>query len=194
MGRVDESGADVAGDGEADAAESVHRVQSPQRTQAAVGGGRPADADDDVAGTQVECDGDELSGAVGRRRHRVVALGTADQLESRGSGHLDDGTAAVQPPHGLDRVAERAADDAAAVRSPQSVERSLSPVGHRGHDHVVAGGAQRLGEGVRGLGRGRRASELVGRDHDPHGGEPTASPPSASPPPDLPTGIRRRCS
>ena len=95
-------------------------------------------------------------------------------------GHLDDGTAAVRPPRGLDRVAERAMTTLLRFAPPRA-SSVPSPVGHRGHDHVVAGGAAAR-RGVRGLGRGRRASELVGRDHDPHGGEPTASPPSASPP------------
>src|SRR5690606_15276769 len=43
-GRVDEAGTDVTGDGEADTAKSVHRVQSPQRAQGAAGGGGSADA------------------------------------------------------------------------------------------------------------------------------------------------------
>ena len=58
-----------------------------ERAEAAVDCRRAPDADDDAAAAGVECGGDELPGAVGRRGERVVA---PHEDEAARTCHLDD--------------------------------------------------------------------------------------------------------
>ena len=111
--RVDEAGLDVAPHEKLDALEPVDGIQRPHRTETAVGGGRSADPEHDPPDAGIDRGRDQLSRPVGRRRHRIVALGAADQLEARGSGHLDDGAAAA-------RGARRLRSGRRADRSPGS--------------------------------------------------------------------------
>ena len=56
-----------------------------------------------------------------------------------------------------------------AVGAPERVEGALAPVGHGDLVAGPAGGSRRSGDGARRLGRGRGATELVGRGDDSHG-------------------------
>ena len=111
--RVDERRANVARDLQLDAAQPLQGVDGPQRAEAAVGRGRSADADDDAPRARIERGGDQLAGAVGRRRDRVVAVGAADELEARRQRHLDDGSRCRS-------AASSAAPDRRAARSRAS--------------------------------------------------------------------------
>ena len=82
LGRVDEAGPDVAGHDELDALQAAQRVERPEGGQPAVGGGRPADADDDPPRTGLERRCDQLAGAGGGGGHRVVALGAPGHEEA----------------------------------------------------------------------------------------------------------------
>ena len=68
----------------------------------------------------------------------------------------------------LDRVAQRPRHGGGPVRPAERVERALAAVGHRELDDLVAGGAQRTGDGVGRGARVERPSELVGCHHDAH--------------------------
>src|SRR3546814_16815386 len=72
-----------------DALQPGGRVQRTERGEAAVGGGRSADAHEHAGGAHVECGDDELADALGRGRDGVVALGTAHEAETRREGHLE---------------------------------------------------------------------------------------------------------
>ena len=61
--------------------------------------------------------------------------------------HLDDRRAAVQPPLGLDRVAERTGHDGAAVGPAEHVEQSLAAVGEGDLVAVVAELPARVADG-----------------------------------------------
>ena len=142
--------------------------------ESAVGGGRPAHADDDAPGPRFERCGDQLAGAVGGRRDRIVARSTADELQTRSLCHLDDGGAARKPPTGGDIVAERTRYLGEPVRSAEGVEQALAAISHRAADHAVPAGFERGGDGLGGLGRGDGATELVRSDEDTHEVKATA--------------------
>ena len=175
LGGVDEAGGDVAGHEQLDAAQPLRGVDRPHRPEAAVGGGRSAEADDDLARSGVEGEVDQLAGAGGRRGHRVVALGPADEGEAGGRGHLDDRGVPRQPPAGLHRITERTGDGGRAVGAAEHVEGPLAAVGHRDLDAVVTevpAGVAHRGAGPLG---GEGAAELVERRNHLHPAEPTSA-------------------
>ena len=167
--RVDEPQPHVARDLQGDPAVAVQRRHRPQRPEPAVGGRRAADADDDAARPRLDGDRDQLPGAVGRGRDRIVALGPADERQAARTGHLDHRELAGQPPTGLDGVAERSGHRRGAVRATQCVQGAFAPVGERAAHDLVALGSQPDGQGLGGLGRGGGALELVRRHEDLHG-------------------------
>ena len=132
----------------------------------------PPRPDDDVAGALLDRPVDQLTGAGGRRQHRVVALGAAGQAKPAGAGHLDDGRTTFEAPRRLDGRAERTGDDRRAVGATEHVEQPLAAVGHRRLVAVVAELPAGVADGGRGLVRGRRAAELVEGDEHPHDGSP----------------------
>ena len=69
------------------------RAQRLEGAEPAVGGRRPAEADDDPPGALLERPVDQLAGAGRRRLQRVVAVGAAGERQPAGPGHLDDGRA-----------------------------------------------------------------------------------------------------
>ncbi len=170
-GGVEEPRPDVAGDEYLGAAvPAVERgvgVEFLDRGEAAVGGRRPAQADDHPAGTPGDRGGDELAGAAGGGPHGVVALGATGQDQPRRQGALHDGHAVVaQAPLRVDAAAQGPGDGGAPVGAAERVERSLAAVG-QGELHArppdrVGGG----GDTGRDLPRGGRASELVGCGED----------------------------
>src|SRR3546814_13055864 len=114
-----------------DALQPGGRVQRTERGEAAVGGGRSADAHDHAGGAHVECGDDELADALGRGRDGVVALGPAHEVETRREGHLDDRGPPVEAPADLDRSTARAGHRRRAGRAAAGVERPLPTGGHR---------------------------------------------------------------
>ena len=167
-GRVDEVGAHVARHLQLDGAQPGRRAQRVEGAEAAVGGRRPAEADDDPPGALLEGPVDELAGAGRRRLQDVVAVGTAGELQPAGPGHLDDGGALGHPPRRLHRRAERAGHARGPVGSAEDVEQPLAAVRHRQLVGVVAALPAGAADGRARLGRRRRPAELVQRGDDPH--------------------------
>src|SRR5207244_8176971 len=84
---VDEGDRHVASHGHVDTPQPAG-AEGGDAPEPTIGGGRPADTDDDPPGTSVEGGGDELSGAVCLRLHGVVALGAPSESETRSPRHL----------------------------------------------------------------------------------------------------------
>ena len=101
----------------------------------------------DTAGPQLDGGGDEPTGAGGVGQHRVIALGSTDQDETGGRGHLDEGLGPLEPPAGLDRHAEGARHRGALVGSAQHLERPLASVGQGHRDRLATGGPHRRSRG-----------------------------------------------
>ena len=168
LGGVDEQGGDVAGDEQLDAAQARRGVDRPERAESAVGRRRPAETDDDAGRSTVERAIDQLADAGGGGPHRVVAVGSTGEHEPARPRHLDDRRAAVQPPVGLDSVAERTGHDVATVGPAEHVEESFPAVGQGDLLAVVPQLPTRVADRGRDVGGRGRAPELVDRGHDPH--------------------------
>ena len=165
--RADEPRAHVARDEQLDAAQAVRCVDGPHRAEAAVGRRRPAEADDDLAGSGIEGEVDQLAGAGGRRGHRVVVV--ADQRQAGRGGHLDHCGATVQPPCSRDGISERSADRRRAVRSAENGERPLPAVRDGNLGAIVAEVPAGVADRSTRLSGGGRAAEFVHRGNHPHG-------------------------
>ena len=85
-----------------------------------------------------------------------------------GAGHLDHRGAAVQPPLGPHRVAERSGDGRRAVGAAERLERAFAAVGDGQLDAVVAELPARRADGRGHLRAGGRALELVDRCEHAH--------------------------
>ena len=166
---VDERRAHVARDEQLDAAQAIGDTDGPHRTEAPVGGGRAAEPDDDPPRPGVERGVDQLAGTGRARRHRVVAAGSADEIEPGSASHLHDRRVALQPPLRLDRIAERAGHHRPAVRAAERLEPPLAAVGHGGAIAAVSqpggGAVDRVGD----LARRGGTTELVDRCQHSHG-------------------------
>ena len=70
----------------------------------------------------------------------IASLFTAPPTSVRpgGAGHFDHRGAAVHPPLGLHRIAQRTGDDRRPVRSAEGLQRALAAVGYGEFDAVVA--------------------------------------------------------
>ena len=169
------NGGDVAGDEQLDAAQTRRGVDRPERPEAAVGRRRPAETDDDAGRSAVEGAIDQLADAGGGGRHRVVAVGSTGEDEPARPRHLDDRRAAVQPPVGLDGVAERTGHDVATVGPAEHVEEPFAAVGQGDLLAVVSELPARVTDRGRDIGGRRGAPELVDRGHDPHSGDATGA-------------------
>ena len=86
----------VAGHHQLDAAQAMEGLERLDGPVAAVGRGRPAQRHHAPDGPGLHGQRDQLAGARRGRRHRVVALGPADQGQARRPGHLDHRGAAVR--------------------------------------------------------------------------------------------------
>jgi hypothetical protein len=166
VGRVEEHRRDVARREQFDVAEAGDGVDRPDRSVAAVGRRRSAEADNDPAGTGVERMSDQLAGTGGRRGHRVVLFGAAEQRQAARPRHLDHRGPPGHAPRRGDGIAERPGHRRGAIGPSEHVEEPVAAVGHRHLDALdaefPAGVADRLGHFA---GR-ERALELVGGRDD----------------------------
>ena len=198
-GGVEERHPAVAGDDELDALEPAERVQRPQRGQPAVGGRRAAEADDHPAGAGVERLDDELAGAGGRRRDRIVRRPRPPTSSSPDARAIS--ITAVRPSsrHArLDRVAERTGDRASRGwrrRARRACPRRRRPSAPRRSPSPSSNGrvADRLGDRrprTRCRGACRERPPRAPRHAWPADGPPCRSvpvgPPMAPAPPDRP--------
>ena len=141
---------------------------------AAVIGGAAAESDDDAFRAMVERIEDQFSDAA---RGGVQRVGRgADEVQSRGFGHFDDGRRAIAEDAvcGGDRFAQWSGDagrdQAAAGGVDQGVDRAFTAVRHGNGDDVGIGGhaPHAAFDGTRGLSRGQAAFERIGRNDDLH--------------------------
>src|SRR5262249_46994515 len=156
-------------DGETVAWKRCDVSQNLDGAETAVGGGRTADSDDDVAGAGVDRRCDQLSGPSRRGAKRIVRLLAAHEGEPGGAGHLDHGAGPVEPPARLDRIAERPGHACRAVGAAECIQRALAPVGEWQLAAAPAGRTGALRDCAGGLRRAQRASELVRRRDELHG-------------------------
>ena len=150
------------------------RPESGQQTRAAVAGGTPAEADDDVAHAEADRRGKHLAGAEGRGGQRV-AFGERHARQAGCRGHLDDRVIATAQECGTQRSAQRIARvngqlEPLVAGGLDRLEGSLAAIGQRDQVNVVAWPraqpaiAQRACHGQ----RIERALERIGRDEDAH--------------------------
>ena len=142
---------------------------------AAVIGGAAAESDDDAFRAMVERVEDQFADAARGGAQRVGR--GADEMQSRGFGHLDDGRRAIAEDAvcGGDRFVQWSGDtdrdQATAGGVDQGADRAFAAVCHGNGDDVGIGGhaPHAAFDGVRSLPRGQAALERIGRDDDLHG-------------------------
>ena len=142
---------------------------------AAVIGGAAAESDDDAFRAMVERIEDQFSDAARGGAQRVGR--GADEVQSRGFGHLDDGRRAIAEDAicGGDRFTQWSGDtdrdQATAGGVDQSADRAFAAIRHGDGDDVGVGSRapHAAFDGVRSLPRGQAAFERIGRDDDLHG-------------------------
>ena len=173
LGGVGEAGPHVAGDQQFDAPVASRRPHGPERSEAAVGGGRAADRHDHASGAHLDGLADQLAGAGSGGVEGLVLLSASGQQQPRRRRHLDDRRRALEAPARLDGLPQRAGHGGAAVGPAQNGERALATVGHR---QRRPGASRRTGaphHSVSDLGGGGGAPELVGSGDDVHRAWPT---------------------
>ena len=142
---------------------------------AAVIGGAAAESDDDAFRAMVERVENQFADAA---RGGVQRVGRgADEVQSRGFGHFDDGRRAIAEDAicGGDRFTQWSGDtdrdQATAGGVDQGADRAFAAVRHGDGDDVDVGSRapHAAFDGVRSLPRGQAAFERIGRDDDLHG-------------------------
>lgn len=167
-GGVDETSSHVTRDKQLDTTKATDGLEGTKGSETSVGRSRTTDPDKHAPGAAVESCGNQLSRAIGGRGNCVVFLRPSDQVQSRGSSHLDHRGSPGVAPAGDDGIAQRPTHRCGAICAPQSIEEPLTPIGE---GHTVALQARVRGDPTNGIGnlvRRCRATKLVGGCHHAH--------------------------
>lgn len=159
---ADERGRDIARDHNIDAAQARLRSDRAQCAQAAIGGRRSADADDDPPRTGLDGGEHEFAGPECRRVECVVGFWPTRDRQTRRSGHLDDGGVILEAPRGVDRASQRTRHAGRAVATAEYGQRSLATVGDGYGVTLPPRGAGAARDRIGYLRRCCGAAELVG--------------------------------
>ena len=168
-GGIEKRGVDIAGNQKLHSLESCWCGDGTHCAEAAVGGGRSTQTDDDALGTEIECRIDELPGADGGCGDGIVPFRAANELQSGCECHFDDCRATMETPRRIHWCTQRPFDTEELIRTSKCLEGAFTPISQRNLRAVVAGGPTRIGNGFGYLMCRRSAAKLVDRRQDPHG-------------------------